>query len=834
MTTQIIRNELIQLGATVSEKTIAIKAAGELLAKAGRIAPAYIDSLLRRETVANTFLGHGVAIPHGMIEDRHLINETGIAILQVPEGVEWNPGQRVHLVIAIAAQSDEHIALLRRLTRLLQDEARLAELFTTADPYALISALDDSAVAPAAPQTAASDLSLSLSWQMNYPNGLHARPARLWTEQARRFAATLQIRNGNEVADAKNLIGLLQIGAEFGHQLHFSADGPDAAAALDALLAVANQLTAQEVADADAARKAAANAKRQHWQAPGKILALRGISASPGLVIGQARVMKSQAIQVPDIPATLGYDGDLLENALQATREQLQTLAADTTRRLGKTEGSIFLAQAELLSDTDLITLTCQLMVEGHGVAWAWHEAVQRLADRLAALGNPLLAARATDLRDVGRRVLARLAPDLQLQDGAKTQGHNEILIANDLAPSDTATLNPQQTLALVTAQGGPTSHTAILARTLDLPAVVAAGAAVLDIQDGATLIVDGDSGTIYLNASDEDLASAQQWQQAQRDKQQQAASAAQQPAVTADGARQIEVAANVNRPEQVAAALQAGAEGVGLMRTEFLFLERDDAPDEEEQYQTYRGMLTALDGKPLVIRTLDIGGDKQVPYLNLPHEENPFLGVRGVRLLLRRPDLLLPQLRALYRAASHGPLSIMFPMVSTLAEVKALRAQCEQVRVALNAPVVPLGIMVEVPAAATMADRLAEHVDFFSVGTNDLTQYVLAIDRQHPELAAEADSLHPAVLRLIAQTVAGADAHGRWVGVCGGMAGDPLGAAILTGLGVAELSMSPRDIPGAKASIRAANLAELQQLAQRALNCDSAAEVRALTGATA
>ena len=287
------------------------------------------------------------------------------------------------------------------------------------------------------------------------------------------------------------------------------------------------------------------------------------------------------------------------------------------------------------------------------------------------------------------------------------------MLIATDLAPSDTATLNPKQTLALVTAQGGPTSHTAILARTLDLPAVVAAGSAVMDIQDGTTLIVDGDSGTVYLNAGDDDLASARQWQQAQRDKLLQATREAQQPARTRDG-QQVEVAANVNRPEQVAAARQAGAEGVGLMRTEFLFLERDSAPDEEEQYQTYRAMLAALEGRPLVIRTLDIGGDKQVPYLNLPHEENPFLGVRGVRLLLRRPDLMLPQLRALYRAAAHGPLSIMFPMVSTLAEVKLLRAQCEQVRAELNAPVVPLGIMVEVPAAATMADRLAEHVDLF------------------------------------------------------------------------------------------------------------------------
>ncbi|MGL6045049.1 MAG: HPr family phosphocarrier protein, partial [Vogesella sp.] len=447
MSTQIIRAELIQLGAQAQEKTSAIKAAGQLLAQAGRIDPAYIDSLLRRETVANTFLGHGVAIPHGMIEDRHLIRETGIAILQLPQGVEWNPGQRVHLVIAIAAQSDEHIALLRRLTRLLQDETRLAQLFSTGNAQDLIAALDDSATAPAAPATPATDLAHSASWQLNYPNGLHARPARAWSEQARRFAATVQVRNGNDVADAKNLISLLQLGAENGHTLQLSTDGPDADAALQAMLAIANQLTTQEVADAQAAAKAAAKANRQHWQAPGKLLALRGISASPGLVIGQARVLKAQHIEVPDVPGTLGYDGDLLETALSATRNELQALADDTSRRLGKTEGGIFLAQAELLSDTDLITLTCQLMVEGHGVAWAWHEAVQRMADRLGALGNPLLAARAADLRDAGRRVLAKLAPDLALDASKGAQRDNEVLIAADLAPSDTATLDPKQTL---------------------------------------------------------------------------------------------------------------------------------------------------------------------------------------------------------------------------------------------------------------------------------------------------------------------------------------------------------------------------------------------------
>ena len=301
------------------------------------------------------------------------------------------------------------------------------------------------------------------------------------------------------------------------------------------------------------------------------------------------------------------------------------------------------------------------------------------------------------------------------------------------------------------------------------------------------------------------------------------------EPGKTADG-RIIAVAANVNRPSQVAEAIDMGCEGVGLMRTEFLFLERDTTPTEDEQYEIYRAMLSALGGRPLIVRALDIGGDKRVPHLNLPHEENPFLGVRGVRLLLRRPELLYPQVRALYRAAGEGNgLSVMFPMVGTLEEIRRFRAVCEEVRASLDAPRIPLGIMVEVPAAALLAEEYAPEVDFFSIGTNDLTQYTLAIDRQNPELAASADSLHPAVLRLVRRTVEGAEKHGKWVGICGGIAGDPFGASLLVGLGVTELSMTPRDIPAVKARLRAHDYAKLRALAERALEQDSAEAVRAL-----
>ena len=494
-----------------------------------------------------------------------------------------------------------------------------------------------------------------------------------------------------------------------------------------------------------------------------------------------------------------------------------------------------------MLGDTDLMTLTCQAMVEGHGVAWSWHQAVERLAERLAALGNPLLAARAADLRDVGRRVLGHIDP--ALRGTSQTLPDTPcILVAADLSPSDTAALDTRRILGIVTAQGGPTSHTAILTRTLGIPAVVAAGPAVLDVAPGTQVIVDGTGGRMVLDPDAATVASARAWLQEDAARTQREQAERSLPARTRDG-HTVEIAANVNLPAQAAEAITLGAEGVGLMRTEFLFLERDHTPDEDTQYAVYAEMLKALNGRPLIVRTLDIGGDKQVPHLNLPTEENPFLGVRGARLLLRRPDLMEPQLRALYRAAHDGAdnagehgdsstLSIMFPMITSESEVIALRAACERIRTQMNAPHVPLGIMVEVPAAALLADRLAEHVDFFSIGTNDLTQYTLAIDRQHPDLAAEADSLHPAVLRLIQQTVQGAARQKRWVGVCGGLAGDPFGALLLTGLGVHELSMSPRDIPPVKARLREADFTALSALANRALACASAQDVRALEAA--
>lgn len=823
-----IAQELVRLKAQVRDKADAIAQAAQLLMASGCVMAGYQESMERRETINHTYLGHGLAIPHGVGEDRHLVNRDAIAVLQLAKPLEWIPGQHVRLVVAIAAQSDSHIVFLRRLTRLIQNAKRLESLFATNDPADIIAALSQDSVTAGQATQMVTDLSEQFLWTIPYPNGLHARPATRWSETARGFSAKVQIRHNDQVADAKSLVSLLQLGLHENDQINVSAEGTDATALLNTLHKVMDSLTVQEKLDAQraAARRAT---PVKGWKPPHAPPSIRGIAASPGTAIGRIFKVAATQTNVTDTPTSLSEGGATLHEALTKTRSHLAALHDDTQRRLGANDAAIFQAQSELLNDSDLITRTCQLMVEGHGVAWSWHQAVEEIATHLAKLGNPVLAGRAADLRDVGRRVLHQLDPHLGAGGLADLPKTPCILLAVDLSPSDTANLSTDLVHGLATAQGGPTSHTAILSRTLGLPAIVACGTDLLKIADGTMAIIDGASGCLYLDPSPADLTSAQQHLEDQHQVRQKEAAERAKPSQTTDGHR-IDIGANVNLPEQVKLALDQGAEAVGLMRTEFLFLERGSTPSEDEQYDTYRAMADALDGRPLIVRALDIGGDKQVAHLELPKEENPFLGVRGARLLLRRTDLLEPQLRALYRAAKdRARLSIMFPMITSVPELLSLRRICERIQMELDAPQIPIGIMIEVPAAAVQADILARHANFFSIGTNDLTQYVLAIDRQNQELAEEADSLHPAVLRMIHTTVRGAKTHNRWVGVCGGLAGDPFGACLLAGLGVQELSMTPNDIPTVKARLRSVALSHLQQLAQQAMACETSEQVREL-----
>jgi phosphocarrier protein FPr len=553
-----------------------------------------------------------------------------------------------------------------------------------------------------------------------------------------------------------------------------------------------------------------------------------GVSASPGIATGPIWHFKRERLVVHQHAADPTVQRARLEKALAGASAELSHLHEEFLKKAGAAKAAIFNAHLELLEDPEMVDGAHRRIAGGESAGWAWRETYEGRAAILAGLPDPLLAARAGDLRDVGRRVLRLLADDIQGE--TTTPDHPVIILAEDLAPSDTARLDPRDVLGLCTAGGGATSHTAIIARSLGLPAVVAAGPAVLDLTDGQECILDGDNGVIVAAPTQGDLELASQRQRESLVRREQEQQSSYQPAITTDGVR-IEVAANIAAPSEAEAAVKGGAEGIGLMRTEFLFLQRDTPPGEDEQVMAYETILRAMNGLPVILRTLDIGGDKEAPYLSMPAEQNPFLGVRGLRLCLQRQDLFRTQLRAIFRASRLGPVRLMFPMVTTPDELAQARAISEEVRRDVGAEPVEIGIMIEVPAAVVMADQFAREVDFFSIGTNDLTQYVLAMDRMHPVLAPQADGLNPAVLRMVRQTVEAARKAGIWVGACGGIAGDPAGAMLLAGLGVTELSVGIPSIAAIKALLRGLSMKRLEELARRALDCRSAAEVRTLVG---
>ncbi|HSM56281.1 MAG TPA: phosphoenolpyruvate--protein phosphotransferase [Candidatus Sulfomarinibacteraceae bacterium] len=681
------------------------------------------------------------------------------------------------------------------------------------------------------------------------PTGLHARPAKVLVNTAKQFDSDIHVMHGQKKANAKSLISLLTLGAERGAQIRVTADGDDEEQAINSLKDAIRGGLGEEMPDDGSQRDGRSPAQstgsepaaattpkaddvvEEAKDAPADGL-IEGIAAAPGLAIGPLFVLQAQSIEVDDAPfAGVDAEQERLRQAREEARAQLRQVQQQIAAQAPK-EAAIFDVHRELVDDPDLIQDVEERIAQGQNAPRAWQQAVNARAEAVAALSDPMLAERATDLRDVGRRVLQLLTGAA----GARLPDDRVIVVAGDLTPSDTALLSGRNVLGFCTAAGGPTAHAAIIARALRLPAVVGAGPGVLSLTPGATAILDGNAGTLTVDPPEEALAQARAKQAAWQAQLEAALVASDEPAVTRDGHR-VEVAANIGGVKDAHAAATSGAEAVGLLRTEFLFLGRTTAPSEAEQEQVYGEIVEAMGGRPVIIRTLDIGGDKPLPYVQVPEEANPFLGERGIRLCLARPALLRRQVRAILRAARSGPVRIMFPMVATVDEWRQARAIVQEERRALvtsddggGVPQVELGIMIEIPSAALLADRFAPEVDFFSVGTNDLTQYTLAMDRMHPTLSAQSDGLHPAVLRLIKQTVSSAHDHGKWVGVCGELAADPQAAPILIGLGVDELSVSVPAVASLKAQIRTLALADARALAQQALDCDNAGEVRALS----
>lgn len=817
----------VALGKKVTDKAGAIEAVGELLVDTGHIQPGYIESMMGRERVANTYLGNGIAIPHGLPKNRDLIKETGIAVVQIPEGVEWNPGERVVLVIGIAARSDEHVEVLGRLTDILDREELIERLAVTTDVDDIVKVLaggsGEQVKDIGTMDGGLTDFDLYDDVCVMEKTGLHARPASALVELAKAFESEIHVRHteGGRVVNGKSMAALLKLRVREGESIRIMAQGIDAGEAVKTLVdAIRAGLVEEDEEDIPVPSETG-------WAPTSVGVIIPGVAASRGMAIGPIRLLKKKKIVVEAKAHDIQTEQRRLKSAIATAKAELEQLIREITERAGAGKAAIFKAHIEFLEDPELFDFVNQRILEGFSAAWAWREIIAMRVAELEQVDDEVLAARAVDLNDAGSRVLRILAGEVE--ESIATLDQPVILLADDLTPSDTVGLDPAWILGICTAGGGALSHSAIIARSLGIPAVVGAGPVVLHQVDGMTAVLDGNSGNLYLEPCVSDLESAREIQHSLADVRAREKEHRYKPAITTDGER-VEVAANISRDAEAEEAVNAGGEGVGLLRTEFLFLERSNPPSEEEQYASYATMVKALNGLPLTARTLDIGGDKKVSYLNLPPEENPFLGVRGIRLCQERPDLLKDQLRALVRASKEGPVRIMFPMISMLSDLRAAKELLEEIRQELDGPKIEVGIMIEVPSAVMMAAELAAEVDFFSIGTNDLTQYTLAMDRGHPLLASRADGLHPAVLRMIDIAVRAAAANNCWVGVCGGMAGDPQGAAILSGLGVKELSVSIPSIATVKERLRRMSMKEGRELARKALQCTSAEEVRALT----
>ena len=672
-------------------------------------------------------------------------------------------------------------------------------------------------------------------FEVTWPHGLHARPAAVLVRAVRGLQADVRLRNhtrGGDPVPAGSLSRVAALGAEQGHVVDVAASGPDARRAVERLLDLARDGFGDigAVPTPAAAREPPVPAPSDGPAAPA-VSPLGGgpLAASPGVAIGPAWSPSAP----PEAPLDDDAVGDPAEEearlraALADAEKDVRRTRDHTAAVAGEAEATVFDAHLLLLDDPDLLDRARAGIAAGQGARAAWRDAVGQVAGSLAALPDAYQRARADDVRAVGQQVDAHLiglqAPGARFDDVPP----GSVLVARDLTPAEAATLDPTRVVAVVLTGGSPTAHSTILVRALGIPAVVGAGAGVLAVPTGTTVAVDGSRGEVVVDPSPDVRAGYEARAEGIARRRASARVSSSAPAVTRDGL-EIHVGANLASLGDARAAAAAGADLAGLVRTELVFLDRTAAPSVDEQADTYRALADALPGRRIVVRTLDVGGDKPLSYLPMPAEANPFLGVRGLRLSLQRPGLLLDQLRAIVRVARERPLDVMFPMVTAVGELLAARGVLDDAVRAEGGgapPELRVGIMVEVPVAALKAAAFAPHVDFFSIGTNDLAQYALAAERGNDAVAALADPLDPGLLALVAAT-AGA---GVPVAVCGELAADELATGLLIGLGVRELSVSPAAIPAVKQAVREVDSSRAEALAARALAAPDAAGVRSL-----
>lgn len=805
--------------------------ASKMLEK-GYVSSDYLDALEAREQAVSTYLMNGIAIPHGVNEAKSLVTNTGVVIIQIPQGVVWNDkGDRVFLAVGIAAVGNEHNEVLKKLTAVVMDEALATHLGTDADAGTIAAALGQSL--PTKPAEAlVTEFDASTSCVVVDEAGLHARPATLLVQIAEEFAGTdIWLSKGDLQAKMASMTRLLSLGIVHGDSVVVSASGPRAEEAVDQIAdAISKGLDPVESSDKGNNDYQPLDELLELTNPNGRIL-LKGIPASPGIALAEAFILDSATeFHIGKKGAGATHERSLLDAALSEAHAQLLAVKEDVAAR-SPAEAVIFLAQAELLKDNNILTEAQKHLDDGSSAAWAWQQTIDREASIMEDSAAERIRARAADLLDVGRRVITIL-------QGGRTElewpDRPFVLISKELTPSQTAELSNKPVRAICTELGGATSHMAILARALGLPALVGIGSGLLSSVKAGEAVAVAPQSDLLILSPDEDTSQQvedciHQWHRVQERE----FASKDEPAITRDGA-EIEVVCNISSAADADKVSQNGGSGVGLLRTEFLFETAKAEPDVETQVVELAKIAKTIGNKTLIVRTSDIGGDKPVSWLKQPTEDNPFLGVRGIRLSLRHTDIFKRQLEAIYRVAkaqaeelgSTG-IHIMFPMISALNEFMQAKEIAEEVRQAMGAPELPLGMMIEVPSAALLAEHFAKEADFFSIGTNDLTQYTLAMDRMNPDLLMPQDNYSPALLHMIAMTTMAANAAGKWVGVCGNLVAEPDFAKILIGLGVKELSVSPVNVPALKELVRSVERSQLEGLVQKALEAGTPEEVK-------
>ena len=702
----------------------------------------------------------------------------------------------------------------------------LMEIVAQQAPAAAGSPADVTAITPAARRLT-----------VGFEHGIHARPAALLAASLRPLAADVRLLARGRQANARSTVALMSLGVRHGDEIEIRATGPDAENALDALTAVfaAHESPPARAGTASYRELTAQDARQPAASSGASAVAsgtLRGVVASPGLAVGPALQLRRPEIGVRERSLGVPEENAALDRARSEVRARLERRALGGATGDGARGAATEIAAAhlELLDDPELVASARTEIAAGRSAGFAWRAAVRASAATLESLADARLRERVDDLLDLETQVLLALAGNPV--GAATTVPEHAIVLARELLPSQLIALDGARVAGIGMAAGGATSHAAILAAAMGIPALVALGNEVLAVPDGTEVVLDAANGVLEIAPGESRLVSARARVAASAVQRAALAAAAQRECRTADGTR-IEVLANIGSVAEAHAAMRNGAEGCGLLRTEFLFLDRQSPPSEAEQTAEYLKIAEVLGARPLTIRTLDAGGDKPIAYLPLPKEENPALGLRGVRTSLAWPQLLRTQLRAVLAVRGPAQCRLLLPMISEVEEIETVRTMLAEIQRELGrADALSVGVMIETPAAALLAERIAAVADFLSIGTNDLTQYTLAMDRGHPQLAARLDALHPAVLRLIARTAEGARAHGRHVAVCGGLASEPLAAPLLVGLGVHELSAVPALIPQLKARIASLSLSDCRSLAVEALAQPNATAVRALAAA--